>query len=52
MGEPSCGMNGSVTGSEPAAMMHWSKVTVFVPSLPFTAIAFGPAKPPTPTCGA
>ena len=31
----SCGMKGSVTGSEPAAMMHWSKVTVFAPSSPF-----------------
>ncbi len=40
----SCGMKGNVTGSEPAAMMHWSKVTVFTPSLPLTSIAFGPVK--------
>ena len=26
-------MNGSFTGSEPAAMMHWSKLTVFAPSV-------------------
>ena len=26
----SCGTNGSVTGSEPAAMMAWSKLTVVV----------------------
>ena len=27
----SCGMNGSVTGSEPAAMIACSKLTVFLP---------------------
>ena len=44
----SSGMNGSFTGSDPAAITHWSKLTVFAPSAPSTRIAFGPVKVPTP----
>ena len=43
-----CGMKGSVTGSEPAAMIAFSKVTVLVPP-PFgcsTASSLGEAKRP------
>ena len=41
------GMNGSFTGSEPAAMMRWSKVTVFAAVLrPRRRIAFGPVNVP------
>ena len=45
-----CGMKGSVTGSEPAAMIAFSKVTVLVPP-PFgcsTTSSLGEAKRPTP----
>ena len=46
----SCGTNGSVTGSEPAAMMAWSKLTVLVePSGPATSTMFGEVNLPVPT---
>ena len=46
----SWGMNGSVTGSEPAAMIAESKETVeVVPSGPVTVSMFGEVKVPVPT---
>ena len=46
----SCGTNGSVTGSEPAAMMAWSKETVLVePSAAVTSTMFGEVNLPGPT---
>ena len=41
-------MNGSFTGSDPAAITHWSKLTVFAPSGPSTRMLFGPVNVPTP----
>ena len=46
----SCGMNGSRTGSDPAAMIAASKLTVVVdPSGPATVSMLGEVKVPVPT---
>ena len=46
----SCGMKGSVTGSEPAAMIACSKLTVLAPpSGRSTSSWFGEVNLPTPT---
>ena len=44
----SSGMKGSATGSDPAAMMHWSKLTVVTPASPSTSIMLGPVNLPYP----
>ena len=44
----SCGMNGRVTGSEPAAMIACSKLTVFVPPSASTSSWLTAVKRPTP----